>query len=310
MIYLKRIHAYVPSKRVHIADLRDRLGLDSHQVRIYNRMFGLSTIAVAEDMDLPRLLEQSLMRLMDDDSIRPDRIKYVIHCRTTPFVMPHHHDILTVLKQKYGLGHAISFSITNQNCATGIAAIELAGRLLADEDEDAEAVILSGELAFHPAVQIIPNNAIFGDASASILVGKKGARNRAIAFRSKILGQYGSGVFEDSDLMKRFGQDYIPALVSTVHEALESAGITPEQLSLILVHNVNLLSWNMFSQASGIPVEKIYLDNVSEIGHCFTSDPFINYTSALKNNRIRPGDYIMFAAVGMGAIFSAAVIRH
>jgi len=87
MIYLKRIHAYVPSKRVHIADLRDRLGLDSHQVRIYNRMFGLSTIAVAEDMDLPRLLEQSLMRLMDDDSIRPDRIKYVIHCRTTPFVI-------------------------------------------------------------------------------------------------------------------------------------------------------------------------------------------------------------------------------
>ena len=60
----------------------------------------------------------------------------------------------------------------------------------------------------------------------------------------------------------------------------------------------------------GLPLERVFLDNVPVTGHCFCADPFINYRTALDLGRLRPGDHYLIAAVGLGATFSAMVFEH
>ena len=59
----------------------------------------------------------------------------------------------------------------------------------------------------------------------------------------------------------------------------------------------------------GIPLARVFLDNVPVTGHCFAADPFINYVSARDAGRLRPGDLYLMASVGLGATFSAMVLR-
>jgi 3-oxoacyl-[acyl-carrier-protein] synthase-3 len=52
------------------------------------------------------------------------------------------------------------------------------------------------------------------------------------------------------------------------------------------------------------------LRNVARFAHCYCADPFLNYTSALEQGRLRRGDHYLMAAVGPGATFTATVVRH
>jgi 3-oxoacyl-[acyl-carrier-protein] synthase-3 len=45
-------------------------------------------------------------------------------------------------------------------------------------------------------------------------------------------------------------------------------------------------------------------------GHCFGADYFINFASADGLGMLRPGEYYLMAAVGLGATFSAMVFQH
>jgi 3-oxoacyl-[acyl-carrier-protein] synthase-3 len=83
-----------------------------------------------------------------------------------------------------------------------------------------------------------------------------------------------------------------------------------DQLSLILPHNVNVVSWRRMCRRIGFPVERVVLDNVPVTGHNFAADPFVNYHTAARRGLLRRGDTYLVAAAGLGAIFSAMVFQH
>jgi 3-oxoacyl-[acyl-carrier-protein] synthase-3 len=56
--------------------------------------------------------------------------------------------------------------------------------------------------------------------------------------------------------------------------------------------------------------ERLYLDNLADLGHCFGADAFLNYRSASDAGRLKPGDHYVMTAVGLGATFSAMVFEH
>jgi len=71
-----------------------------------------------------------------------------------------------------------------------------------------------------------------------------------------------------------------------------------------------LLSWYQVAAAIHMPIEKIYLKNISKTGHCFGSDPFINLKDGISAGLISPGDYYLLVTVGLGATFSAILFQY
>lgn len=68
---------------------------------------------------------------------------------------------------------------------------------------------------------------------------------------------------------------------------LNDQNLDLSKISLILPHNVNISSWRQLSKSLDIPIQKIYLKNVSKYGHCFCADPFLNLESVIEEGILK-----------------------
>jgi 3-oxoacyl-[acyl-carrier-protein] synthase-3 len=114
------------------------------------------------------------------------------------------------------------------------------------------------------------------------------------------------------DPVGRFQREYRPALAEVIRQAVTRAGITLDDLRLILPHNVNIVTWQRLALLLKYPLDQIVLENVPTTGHVFCSDAFANYLTAREQDRLQPGDRYLIATVGAGhgATFAAMVFEH
>jgi 3-oxoacyl-[acyl-carrier-protein] synthase-3 len=309
MTALEAVATYVPDQRVSIESLAEEVGLTPMQVKVFKRFQGLAHVRRDPDGTLLELLLAGTSRL-DALRGREHQVRYVLHARATAVVTPYPVNPLHELCQVTGLNHATAFTLTHHGCATGLLAIDVAGRLLAaDGDPDAMALVLAGEKAFTRDAKVIPGISIFGEAAAACLVRSAGCRNRLLAYATSIHGEFGGQFMDVPELAARYDQVYASSLTETILAAVAQAGLCIGEISLILPHNVNLMSWQRSCRRIGFPVERVLLDNIPAIGHAFCADAFINYATAMERGLLSPGDRYLIAAGG-GATFSAMVYEH
>jgi 3-oxoacyl-[acyl-carrier-protein] synthase-3 len=306
---LDAVASYLPAHRVPIADLRDQLGLSRAELKVFQRYYGLAEIRREPAGTIADLLVAAAEQL---DGLRghEHRVRYVLQARTYPVVAPHPVNPLHEVCRRLGLRHAVAFAVTQHACASGLLAVDIAGRLLAaDGDPDARALVLTGEKTFTRGARLIPRTAVMGEGAAACLVRAGGDRDRLLAYAVAMHGQY-DDADRSADLAVEFQQRYAGLLAEVMLTALDRAGLQLADLALVLPHNVNAISWDRLCRTVDLPIERVLLDNVPVTGHCFCADGFINYRTAVQRDLLRPGDHYLMAAVGLGATFSAMVFRH
>jgi 3-oxoacyl-[acyl-carrier-protein] synthase-3 len=309
MTVLVDVGHHVPETAVDIGDIAARTGAAERVAWTFRRFFGLGTVRRAPDMDIRDLLTAAAEKL---SSLRGNehRVRYVISARTVATVATSGENPTEDVCARLGLTNAVVFTLTQHACATGLLAVKLAGDLLdADGDPDALALVLTGEKAFMTMLEMIPESTVMGESSAACLVAAGGDRDRLLGYATHTNGRY-SDDFPPFALHPQFLKDHNDLLAAVIREATEAAGVQIGDLALILPHNVNRLSWSWTSRILDFPLDRIFLDNIAITGHCFTADPFINYVDARAAGRLKPGDLYLMASVGLGATFSAAVLRH
>jgi 3-oxoacyl-[acyl-carrier-protein] synthase-3 len=307
---LEAVAAYLPDGRVRIEDLADRHDLSERQLRVFRRFFGLHEMVRDVDGTVYDLLAGAVDGLAELRG-QEHRVRYVLYARGMPVVVPYPMNPLHDLCRSRGLGHAIAFTVTHHACATGLLAVDIAGRMLASDDEPgALALVLAGEKAFTKDAEFVPETSAFGEGAAACLVSADGPRDRLLSYVSRTRGYYDRRFVDDPDLLARFQREYLDSLAEVIVAATERAGLTLGQLSLILPHNVNVVSWRRMCKRIGFPLDRVVLDNVPLTGHNFAADAFINYRTASEQGLLRHGDVYLVAAAGLGATFSAMVFRH
>lgn len=307
---IEAVASYVPEQRVSVEDVAGRLGLTAMQTRLFRRFLGLAEIRLDPDGSLLDLLSAAVSRLAELRG-REQLVRYVLYARAMPVVEPYPANTLRELCEALGLGHAVSFTVTHHACATGLLAVDVAGRLLAgDADADALALVLTGEKAFTRDAQYVPGTSVFGEGAAACLVSMHGARDRVLAYASIIRGEFDGRLDAAPEMASRFEKEYPVSLAEAIAAAVAQAGMSLEDISLILPHNVNALSWQRLCRRIGFPADRVLLTNVPVTGHAFCADSFINYTTAADLGLLRPGSRYLLAAAGLGATFSAMVVEH
>jgi 3-oxoacyl-[acyl-carrier-protein] synthase-3 len=309
---LAEVAAYVPSRRVPIESLAADLGLRPMQVKVFRRYHGLAEVSRDPDRSLLELLMCGARQLRSLDGQR-ERVRYLLYARSMPVVAPFPLNPLHELSHRLGLDHAVAFTVTHQACATSLQAIHLAGQLLAaDGDTDALALVVAGEKAYTRVAQLVPETSFFAEASAACLVSQGGPRDRLLAYAAESRGEFDSDLAEQPELLGRFQEEAPAALATVITVAVKEAGLRLADVSLILPHNVNKVSWRRVCRLLDYPVEKVLLDNVASIGHAFCADAFINYQAAAERGLLGIGDSYVIAAAGaaLGATFSAMVFQH
>jgi len=306
---LAGVAAYLPGSGVPIASLREQLGLSVAEVKVFQRYYGLDRVRRDEGGTLADLMLSAAGRLTELPG-RERQIRYVLQARTNPVVVPHSVNPLAEVCERLGLRHAIAFAVTQHACASGLLAIDLAGRLLAGTgDPDALALVFTGEKTFTRGARVIPRQTVMSEGAAACLVRSGGDRDRMLAYATAMYGQY-DRLQPGSELAAEFQERYPHLLAEVMLAAVAGAGMDLDDLHLILPHNVNVVSWQRISRIIGLPVERVLLDNAPVTGHCFCADGLINYRTAVDTGRLARGDRYLMAAVGLGATFSAMVFEH
>lgn len=309
MTSLLAVAAHLPAGRVPITALKDQLGISAAEIKVFQRYYGLSEVRREAQGTILDLLLAATAGL-DGLAGNEHRIRYVLQARTHPVVTPYPVNPLRDLCRLRGLDHAIGFAVTQHACASGLLAIDIAGRLLAATGEpDALALVLAGEKTFTRGAQLIPRTAFMGEGAAACLVRQSGERDRVLSYAVSMHGEYDC-LPPSGDRAAQFQHAYPKLLAEVMRAAADRAGLVLDDIAVVLPHNVNVISWERLCRAIDFPVERVLLDNIPVTGHCFCADGLINYQTAVRRGLLRPGDHYMMTAVGLGATFSAMVFRH
>jgi 3-oxoacyl-[acyl-carrier-protein] synthase III len=317
MTALDAVSVYLPPARVPIEQLAGSLGLTAMQVKLFRRFHGLNEVGRDPDMSLYDLLMKAAAGL---DALRGQehRVRYVLYARAMPVVAPYPVNPLHDVCRALGLEHALAFTVTQQSCASGLMAIDMAGRLLAADGPTAPdpqdpagplALILAGEKAFTHDAQVFTDTTVFGEGASACLVSASGARDRLLAYASNVRGDFDNATGENDARLQR---EYRPLLAEVMLRALDEAGLTLDDIRVILPHNVNMVTWQRMCLLLKFPRDRVLLDNIPTSGHVFCADLFVNYQTACERGLLQPGDRYLAAAVGAGggATFAAMVFEH
>jgi 3-oxoacyl-[acyl-carrier-protein] synthase-3 len=312
-IQIDAVAAFTPARSVSVEEVAGTLALSRPQTRMYRRIHGLDRLPDDPDLPLLELLRVPAERLLREV---PDlaAIRYLIFAHTIQDITPASIDAAQELARMLGLPSAEAFALTQQNCSSGLAAVDVAGELLrADGDPDARVLVVTGEKPFSRMARVISNTTIMGEASAACLVrvgaGRAGGF-RVLSYVVETRGEYADVFRPEPDASKGFQDSYVPAVVDMVAAVVKAAGLTLDDITMVLPHNVNRSSWRQIVPALGLGVDRVYLDNIPRTGHCFCSDPFLNLVSLRDEGHLVPGGRYLMTAVGLGATYAAMVIEH
>ena len=147
---------------------------------------------------------------------------------------------------------------------------------------------------------------LFGDGGGAAVVGKV---REGYGFRSLVLGAAGTGATENRLYMN--GREVFKFAVRVMNtatlEAIEKAGLTPEDIRLFVPHQANLRIIDAARERLGLPWERVAV-NVDRYGNTSTASIPLALKEAVDAGRIREGDHVLLVSFGAGLTWAAAVL--
>jgi 3-oxoacyl-[acyl-carrier-protein] synthase-3 len=308
MTVLQAVATYVPPVGRPLSEVAGELHLSASEVKIYEKFYGLRDYRVDREADGAELLARAARSLPSLDRAA-HRVRYVLHAKSVPPSGPHAEPPVQAVRAALGLSGAVGFAVTQHACASGLLALDLAGRLLAAHDADALVLLLTGEKADPTVNQVMPAPTVTGESSAACLVGRTGDGDELLSYEWRVDGEFRDGTAMPPATRSRFHQRYPDTLAAVIRAAVRKAGLELSDLAKILPHNVNRASWVRVAALLDLPLDRVYLDNVPITGHPICADPFVIYRSALAAALRPPGRPYLLVSVGLGAVYAAMVLR-
>ncbi len=119
-------------------------------------------------------------------------------------------------------------------------------------------------------------------------------------------------VCERSHYMRMAGREVFKAAVLAMadacDEALRRAGITAEEVDLLVPHQANLRIIEATARHAGLPMSKVMV-NVERYGNTSSASIPLALEQAVTEGRVGPGTVVLLVAFGAGFTWGSAVIR-
>jgi 3-oxoacyl-[acyl-carrier-protein] synthase-3 len=119
-------------------------------------------------------------------------------------------------------------------------------------------------------------------------------------------------VRERSHFIKMAGREVFKAAVlamsESCDEALTRAGVTADQIDLLIPHQANIRIIEATAKHAGVPMEKVMV-NVDRFGNTSSASIPLAIDQAIQEGRIKPGSLLLLVAFGAGFTWGSVVLR-
>jgi 3-oxoacyl-[acyl-carrier-protein] synthase III len=110
--------------------------------------------------------------------------------------------------------------------------------------------------------------------------------------------------FDGPQIFKRAVQ----AMSSASKEVLERAGVSADDVALVVPHQANLRIIEAVAKYAGIPMERVML-TVEKYGNMSAATVPVALVEALEEGRVQPDDYLLMPAFGGGLSYCSLLVR-
>lgn len=107
---------------------------------------------------------------------------------------------------------------------------------------------------------------------------------------------------------KEVFKEAVKALQSSSLQAIEQAGITPDDIDLLIPHQANYRIIDAVRKRLELPEEKVF-SNLDRYGNTSSASVPIALDEAVKSGRLKKGDIVVFSAFGAGFTWGASVVK-
>jgi 3-oxoacyl-[acyl-carrier-protein] synthase III len=232
------------------------------------------------------------------------------------------------LQALLGAGNAAAFDI-GAACPGFVYALTVAEGLIASGQSETVLVVGAEKLSAITDFQDRSTAILFGDGAGAAIVRRSSQPGRGILATfiksdgrlAPLLYRPGGGsadpiservVCERSHYMKMAGREVFKAAVRTMadacDEALRRAGITADQVDLLVPHQANLRIIEAIAKHAGFPMSRVMV-NVERFGNTSSASIPLALEQAVAEGRVGPGSVILMVAFGAGFTWGSAVIR-
>jgi 3-oxoacyl-[acyl-carrier-protein] synthase-3 len=232
------------------------------------------------------------------------------------------------LQALLGAENAAAFDI-GAACPGYIYALTVAEGLIASGQSDTVLVIGAEKLSTITDFQDRSTAILFGDGAGASVVRRSSAPGRGILSTfiksdgrlAPLLNRPGGGsvdpisekvVCERSHYMKMAGREVFKAAVlamaNACDEVLARAGVTADQVDLLIPHQANLRIIEATAKHAGLPMSKVMV-NVDRYGNTSSASIPLALAQAVAEGRVGPGSLLLLVAFGAGFTWGSAVIR-
>ena len=232
------------------------------------------------------------------------------------------------LQALLGAHNAVAFDI-GAACPGYIFALTVAEGLIAAGQSETVLVVGAEKLSTITDFQDRSTAILFGDGAGASVVRRSTRPGRGILSTfiksdgrlAPLLYRPGGGaadpisekvVCERSHYMKMAGREVFKAAVLAMadacDEALSKAGVTADQVDLLVPHQANLRIIEATAKHAGLPMSKVMV-NVDRYGNTSSASIPLALEQAVSEGRVGPGSVVLLVAFGAGFTWGSAVIR-
>lgn len=208
------------------------------------------------------------------------------------------------LQAELELTRASVAGVDQQGCASLMSAIRIGRAMLSAEPDLGTVLCVSADV--FPAGQ--PRDLVYNvisDGACAVLL-QHGAANRILSCAQVTKGSYWDAAALEHEVIAA----YFPTARNLITRALDDAGLTLDDIALVIPHNVSRRSWDILRGLLALPEERVYTDNISRVGHTIASDNILNLRDAIDAGRVNPGDKLLLFTFGFGLNWSCMVVEH
>jgi 3-oxoacyl-[acyl-carrier-protein] synthase-3 len=232
------------------------------------------------------------------------------------------------LQALLGADNAAAFDV-GAACPGFLYALTVAEGLIASGQSRTVLVVGAEKLSTITDFQDRSTAILFGDGAGASIVRRSSQPGRGILATfiksdgrlAPLLYRPGGGsvdpiservVCERSHYMKMAGREVFKAAVLAMadacDQALRRAGVTADQVDLLVPHQANLRIIEATAKHAGLPMSKVMV-NVDRYGNTSSASIPLALEQAVAEGRVGPGSVVLLVAFGAGFTWGSAVIR-
>jgi 3-oxoacyl-[acyl-carrier-protein] synthase-3 len=100
----------------------------------------------------------------------------------------------------------------------------------------------------------------------------------------------------------------VRAMEEASRQAIADAGLTPDDITLVVPHQANLRIIAAVAKALAVPMERVVC-NLDRYGNTSAATIPVALCEAYEEGRVKPGDRLLFVAFGGGLVWGASVVE-